>query len=64
MDERLTELEVRLTYQERLISDLDDVVRAFTARVEALEKTIAELRESVVNGPAPIGEQNDPPPHY
>jgi uncharacterized coiled-coil protein SlyX len=57
----VTDLEVRLAYQDRVIGALDEVVRALYARVEKLEQELRELRD----GPAlPIGSAAEPPPHY
>jgi uncharacterized coiled-coil protein SlyX len=62
--DRLTDLEIRLAYQDRVIAALDDVVRAFTVRVEALELALAQLHTSVNSPTPPAGPANDPPPHY
>ena len=62
MDERLIELEIRIAHQDRLIAALDDVVRAFTARVERLEGDLQALRGAA--GALPLGPADDPPPHY
>lgn len=58
---RITELEVRIAYQDDVIRQLDEVVRDFAARVEVLERRVAELAavESDEVGPA-----QDLPPHY
>jgi uncharacterized coiled-coil protein SlyX len=62
--ERVTELEVRVAYQDRVIAALDDVVRAFANRVEGLERELTELRAGA-KSPAPaLGPANEPPPHY
>jgi len=54
LTERITDLEVRVAYQDRIIGALDEVVRGFTARVETLERELAE----------PVGPANEKPPHY
>ncbi len=64
MEDRIVELEVRLAYQEKTIADLDDVVRAFSLKVEVLERELEQLRETVKTGVAEVGPQNEKPPHY
>ena len=61
LGENLTDLEVRVAYQDKIIADLDDVVRTLYSRVEKLEKELRELREGAT--PA-IGPAAEPPPHY
>lgn len=60
----LIELEERIAYQDRLISELDDVVRSFSARVEILERELIRLRTSVIDAALPSGPAHEPPPHY
>ena len=62
--ERVTDLEVRLAYQDRIIAALDEVVRGFAARVETLERELGEIRAGVKSPPAPLGPQSEKPPHY
>ncbi len=64
MSDRIVELEVRVTYQDQLIKDLDDVVRSFAQRVEALERELAQLKATIASQPGPVGPADDPPPHY
>jgi len=64
LEHRITELEVRIAYQDKTIEDLDGVVRAFTSRVETLERLVKELRESGSHTEPPIGAADEPPPHY
>lgn len=64
MDERIIELEVRLAYQDRIISDLDEVVRAFSERVVKLERELVVLKETVERGAPEVGPQDEKPPHY
>ena len=62
LDERIVELEVRATYQDKLIAQLDEVIRELATRVETLEWQLAELKASASTGP--LGPADDPPPHY
>lgn len=62
MEERITELEIKISHQERLLGDLDEVVRAFTTRVETLERELAALRETTAG--LAVGPADEPPPHY
>lgn len=62
--ETLLDLEVRVAYQDRTIHALDEVIRTLFARVEQLEKEVAELRAGALSAAPAIGPGNDPPPHY
>ena len=60
---RVTELEMKVAFQDRTIDELDSVVREYTDKIEDLTRqlesvrnTLADLRET---GPA-----NEKPPHY
>lgn len=61
--ERWLDIDVKLAYQERLIGELDALVREFAARLEKAERELAELKQSVPR-PLPLGAANEPPPHY
>jgi uncharacterized coiled-coil protein SlyX len=62
VDKRLADLEVLVAFQESTISELNQVVLDFVARVERLERDLTRIRE---DGNAPdVGPQDDPPPHY
>jgi SlyX protein len=67
MEDRFVDLESRLTYQERTIEELNEVVIRQQEQIdlltEKLEAVVNHLREaaSPVNGPA---EEEPPPPHY
>jgi SlyX protein len=63
LDDRLTDLEVRLAHQDHTIHILDEVLRTFTVRVERLERQLAELRKGA-GDLGPVGPADDPPPHY
>lgn len=59
---RVDDLEVRISYQDKFIAELDDVVRSFSARVTGLERRLSELQDSV--GSLEVGPADDKPPHY
>lgn len=67
MNERLTELEVRVAFQDQTIQDLNEVVTRqqreidrLTRELEALKSRIAGLAPAMVIAP----EDEKPPPHY
>lgn len=57
----LIELEMRIAHQDRIIADLDEVVREFADRVIALERELKDLRETLS---AEDDRGNETPPHY
>ena len=62
MEERIMELEIKAAHQDKLLAELDGVVQSFAARVEKMERELAELRESA--DALTVGPADDPPPHY
>ncbi len=63
MDEhRILILEEKVAHQERLLSDLDDVLRIFTRRVEKLEAELRGLRSQISHEGDDV--PNEKPPHY
>ena len=67
MNERLTELEMRVAFQEKTIQDLNEVVTdqqrqidRLTQGLEAIKSRLAGLAPSMV---IPQDEEK-PPPHY
>ena len=66
IEDRVTELEVRLAFQDKVIAALDDVVRDFASRVERLERAAREPRppgeaDGAIDA---IDAPDEPPPHY
>lgn len=62
-DERWLDLDVKLAYQERLIHELDTLVREFGARLDKAERELAEIKQAMPP-PLPLGPLHEPPPHY
>jgi uncharacterized coiled-coil protein SlyX len=62
--ERLTDLEIKVAYQDKLIADLEALVRSFGVRLEELSRELKQLKEAVRSPEAPVGPANEPPPHY
>ena len=67
MNERLTELEVRVAFQDQTIQDLNEVVTRqqreidrLVKELEAVKSLLAGLSPSMVIPP----EDEKPPPHY
>lgn len=67
MEERLTDLEIRYTHQERTIQELSDALFRQELKLEQLQTEVRQLREqlmivspSMVRSP----EDEEPPPHY
>jgi uncharacterized coiled-coil protein SlyX len=61
--ERWLDLDVKLAYQERLIQELDALVREFGARLDKAERELEQLRQAMPP-PLPLGSASEPPPHY
>ena len=58
-DDRVIDLEVKLAYQERLIHDLDALVREFAARLAKVEGELDQVKRGTAQ---PV--VSEPPPHY
>jgi uncharacterized coiled-coil protein SlyX len=63
-DERVQDLEIKLAFQDKLIAELDTVVRALGGRLDAMQRDIDQLKKSIQSPALPVGPANDPPPHY
>jgi uncharacterized coiled-coil protein SlyX len=58
LEERMQDLEIKLAFQDKLIADLDALVRVFGDRLVVVQRELDELKKSVA---APANER---PPHY
>ena len=63
-DERIEDLEIRVTQHEDTIAALDEVVREFALRVERLERALEDLRVATADGRDDTGAADEKPPHY
>lgn len=64
VDERILDLEVRIAYQDRLVRELDALVRQFADRLDAAERELKTLKQSLISPNEGIGAGNERPPHY
>jgi SlyX protein len=62
MQERLTDLEIRYTHQERLVEELSQVMHEQRRAIEGLEERVRDLERRVRAVEDPIGDEV--PPHY
>ena len=69
MEEKLIELETKFSYQEDLLSDLNDIVAKQQLQLDELITEMSgikeQLQDSAERGSAEgHGEQDEKPPHY
>jgi SlyX protein len=67
MNERLTELEVRVAFQEKTIQDLNEVVTDQQRRIDRLTQELEAVKSRLAaSAPSMVIPQEDekPPPHY
>ena len=63
MDARLTDLEVRYTYLEHTVGDLNQIILELRAEIEKLRRDVAAVRDLVMMGPG-ADPPNEKPPHF
>ena len=64
MAERLEDLEVKVAFQDRLIRELDALVRTFGDRLDEVNRELAQLKAGMRSPEGALGPANEPPPHY
>lgn len=62
--EHLTELEIKIAFQDKVIADLEALVRSFGVRLDEMARELKQLKDAVRSPEVPMGPQNEPPPHY
>ncbi len=67
MESRLTELETKISYQDHLIGELNDVVIRQQQQIDQLEKAVLRVSEHLKQaGGSGLARPDEevPPPHY
>jgi uncharacterized coiled-coil protein SlyX len=64
LTEQIVDLEVKLAYQDRLIRELDALVRTFATRLETVERELGQMKKSVQAEGGPSATAVERPPHY
>lgn len=65
-DQRLTDLEIKATYTEDLLEQLDQIIVRQQQQIDALRREVAELRQPSTDGGlgAARSLRDDLPPHF
>ena len=64
IEERCEDLEIKLAFQDKLVRELDELVRTLAERLSAAERELKTLKDAIVSPATPLGAANEPPPHY
>lgn len=66
MEDRITELEIKLAHMEQTVAELSDEMAAQQRTIDKLERTCEALRTRLQAFDAPAAEQpgDEKPPHY
>ena len=62
--ERFTELEIKVAFQDKVIADLEALVRSFGVRLDELARELKQMKDAVRSPEVPMGPANERPPHY
>lgn len=64
-EERLIEIEMKISHQEVMIEELNEVIRTQQEAIDRLEKSLKTLISSThESGKKAVGPANEKPPHY
>jgi len=67
MEDRIIELETKISYQEHLIQELNDVITHQQKQIDALEVEMKRIRDHLKSSNSSNiarPEEEVPPPHY
>jgi uncharacterized coiled-coil protein SlyX len=62
--ERFTELEIKVAFQDKVIADLEALVRSFGVRLDELTRELKQMKDAVRSPEVPMGPANERPPHH
>ena len=64
-DERLTELEIKSSYADDLLEQLNTIVARQQQQIDMLQRELIALRQQLRDAPGVVaGGGHEPPPHY
>jgi SlyX protein len=64
LEDRITDLEIKLTYQDDLLRTLNDVIVELRGHVEALSERVESLESELAGEDDRPTRADEPPPHY
>ncbi len=66
IDARLTELEIKASYAEDLLEQLNQTIYRQQQQIERLQREVLNLRQQLPEGSAPVQRnlRDELPPHY
>lgn len=62
--DQLIDLEVKLAFQDRLIRELDTLVRELGTRLDTTQRELEQLKQAVRSPEVAMGPATEKPPHY
>ncbi len=64
-DHRLTELEIKASYADDLLEQLNHIVARQQQQIDGLQRELLALRQQLRDAPGvAAGSGHEPPPHY
>ena len=64
LENRIDELEMRLSHQEKIIAELNDVITAQWQKTDKLERQLQRFSEELEALESTTAPTNQKPPHY
>ncbi len=63
-EDRLTELEIKASYADDLLEQLNTVVARQQQQIDLLQRELLALRQQLRDAPGVGSSGHEPPPHY